>query len=103
MREIVKENSLWVRYAFDTLVILLGWIDTTRSLVRVNNIYSEMKFTMEEEENMFIPSLDTLSIRRGVGITYSEMIHIQSRGNSDTHDGYNIIAGSRKNWRNTQD
>ena len=64
-KNIVGENSTWVRYVDDVLCFIPEDADVSRLLQDLNNVEPVIQFTTEEEVNAQIPFLDTLILKDG--------------------------------------
>ena len=60
---IIGEGSYWMRYVDDVIVISPEDTDLDDKLVRLNEVDPKIQFTIEKENNMSLPFLDTVIIR----------------------------------------
>ena len=68
--EVMGNDSYWMRYVDDVLVITPGDTDLEDKLARLNEVDPKIQFTLEKEDNMSLPFLDTLIMRTEDGLKF---------------------------------
>ena len=89
-----------MRYVDDVIVITPEDMDLDEKLVRLNEVDPKIQFTIEKEDSMSLPFLDTLIIRTAEGLKFKvyrketnkeDYIHFYSAHNNRVKSG--IIIG----------
>ena len=67
---IMGEDSYWMRYVDDVIVIIPEDTDLDEKLARLNEVDSKIQFTIEREADMSLPFLDLLIMRTEDGLKF---------------------------------
>ena len=68
--KIMGENTTWLRYVDDVLIIAPENLNLQEKLAELNQVHQRIQFTFEEEENHMLNFLDTTIIRGDSGVKF---------------------------------
>ena len=97
---IIGDESCWMRYVDDVIVITPEDTDLDDKLARLNDVEPKIQFTIETEEDKCLPFLDTLIMRTDNGLKFKvyrkdtnkeDYIHYYSAHNGRVKSG--VIIG----------
>ena len=97
---IMGRNCTWYRYVDDVLVVVPNKTNIENKLRMLNNVQSDIQFTVEEERDHMLPFLDTVIRKTGQGEKFSvyrkptnkdDFIHFLSAHSSRVKSG--VVIG----------
>ena len=97
---ILGRNCSWLRYVDDILVVVPVNVNIDNKLRMLNNVHSDIHFTVEEEREGILPFLDTVIRKTGEGVKFSvyrkptnkdDFIHYLSAHNDRVKSG--VVIG----------